>query len=543
MDPNVPRGTALSSASDTQEAIDIAHEVLQDGPHSTRSQAAHLPRTPDPDHYPPPLPLSKSDTHTPTQQLQPPETAPESRTHTPSQQLQPRETSPNPRIMDWVNIQLEDVGSMVEQFFSWLWWIFKWPILTILVVLLSLQLIALGYTVLSQAYLNHFCIKNLPFIRDWICSEVRHISSSPPPSTLQMPTYGKTDSKRCQWDQRQNRGIDVNASFTEPVVLMHGTNIPWDLPLSMTMWETSFRDIRVNIAGSELQERDKVFFREQANRYLELSPVAIENLQVFFNHILGTARRTVAYTDTMLLGLEDSNVTLSFYPEISTGYMNNLLSGPVDSSDDVLTTGMGWLASHRLIYLPVGVEPFREARVYDSQLYAISLMEEHTNKIDRRLLEELAMVTDLTFRLGELADIADEARERSIERFSAEQRAKIARGDRDQSWQWVVDKIWGTSMDQYLSKQRLIFLKSMGPIYRNASEYLVFKTKGLHSIRNACQIVQERLREERSNLKPGRNVSGWLMKRYRVLKEGKEILEKELKGWTVEKTRTEPRQT
>ena len=74
------------------------------------------------------------------------------------------------------------------------------------------------------------------------------------------------------------------------------------------------------------------------------------------------------------------------------------------------------------------------------------------------------MVTDLTFRLGELADIADEARERSIERFSVKQRAKIARGDRDQSWQWVVDKIWGTSMDQYLSKQRLIFLESMGPI-------------------------------------------------------------------------------
>ena len=70
----------------------------------------------------------------------------------------------------------------------------------------------------------------------------------------------------------------------------------------------------------------------------------------------------------------------------------------------------------------------------------------------------------------------------------------------------------------------------------------MFKTKGLHNIRNACQIVQERLREERSNLKPGRNVSGWLMKRYRVLKEGKEILEKELRGWTVEKTRTEPLQ-
>ena len=196
----------MSSTSDTQEAIDILHEVLQDGPHSTRSQAAHLAQTPDPDHYPPPLPLSKSDTHTPAQQLQPRESAPDSRTHTPAQQLQPRESAPdsrthtltqqrkpretgpdsrmhtpaqqlqprengpNPRIMDWVNIQLEDVGSMMGQFSSWLWWIFKWPILTMLMVLLSLQLIALEYTVLSQTYLNHFCTKNLPFIRDWICS-------------------------------------------------------------------------------------------------------------------------------------------------------------------------------------------------------------------------------------------------------------------------------------------------------------------------------------------------------------------------------------
>lgn len=330
----------------------------------------------------------------------------------------------------------------------------------------------------------------------------------------------------------QKNRVEANISFTEPVVLMHGTNIPWELPIRMTMSEVSFRDIRVSIAGSELQEADKVFFREQAEKYLERSPVAIENVQVFFNHILGTARRTVADTRYLLSDLEELNSTISLPLGISK-----------ESSDDLLTTSMEWLASHGLVYLPVGVEPFREFSAHDPQLHAISLMEKHTSRIDQRLVEELAMVEDLKSRFRELADIADEARERLTERYAEEKRAKIARGGGDHVWRWSIAKIWGTSMDQYLSDQRLTFLQSMGPTYRNISEYLVIQAKGLNSIRNACGTVQDRLKENRWNLQRGKGVSLWLVKRYRVLEEAKEILDQELKGWATEKTQTSPRQS
>ena len=181
----------------------------------------------------------------------------------------------------------------------------------------------------------------------------------------------------------------------------------------------------------------------------------------------------------------------------------------------------------------MGVEPFREFRGYDHQLSAISLMEKHTDHIDRRLMEELAMTVDLKARFRDLADIADGARERLMMRYNEEKKVKVARGD--QFWQWAVIKIWGTSMDRYLGDQRMTFLESMTPVYRNASEYLVYKTQALNSIRNACEAVHERLRQDRSDLVRGKGVSVWLGERFRVLKEGKETLEEELKGWGVQK--------
>lgn len=209
-----------------------------------------------------------------------------------------------------------------------------------------------------------------------------------------------------------DRTVDIDISLTEPVILMHGTNIPWELPLYMTMWETSFRD----------------------------------------------------------------------------------------SSD--------------------------------LQLHAFSLMENHTNDIDKRLLEELTMITDIRGRFGELANIANNSRERMMERYNEEKKAKIARVH--QIWQWVVSQFRGTSMDRYVGDQ-CITLESMGPVYRNASEYLIVKAESLDSIRHACEIVQERLRQDRSDLLRDKGVSVWLTEQFRVLKEGNKVLEEEQKGWGVQR--------
>ena len=111
---------------------------------------------------------------------------------------------------------------------------------------------------------------------------------------------------------------------------------------------------------------------------------------------------------------------------------------------------MEWLADHRLVYLPVGVGSYLEFRCHDLQLHAISLMEKHTNYIDKTLLERLIMTTAIRGRLRELADIANNSRERTVERYDKEKKVKIAKGD--QFSQWVVAQFWGTSVDRYVSK-------------------------------------------------------------------------------------------
>lgn len=57
--------------------------------------------------------------------------------------------------------------------------------------------------------------------------------------------------------------------------------------------------------------------------------------------------------------------------------------------------------------------------------------------MERRLLEELAMVMNPTARLEELAGFANDYRERSMERCIEENGVKI-RGDL-----WAIAQIWG----------------------------------------------------------------------------------------------------
>ena len=482
--------------------VDTLHKDLQNAQHATRrpSQAAHqdLAETPESDWGT--APLSTTDVATSLQQrkLHESDIIP-SRSQDGLRHVIAQSSSSEPassRTYDWFTDQSQALRRILELLFGWLWWIAKWPVLVAVGVLIILQLLALGYTFVSQAYLNTFCTKNLPYIRDWMCSE---------------------------WDQLQiDRSIAANKTPIEPMILMPGENIPWELPLYMTMWETSFRDIRINLEGSELQEGDKIFFRHNANAYLNLSETTIENVQILFNHMTITARRAVIDTEVMLQDLDG----------FESG--QNLPSDPPEPIDDLLTIGMGWLAEHRLVYLPVGVEPFREVRYsHDPQLYAISLMQEHTNGILGRLEEELLMTTQVRGDLKMLAKTADGSRGRMMMRYNEEKKAKVVRGD--QFWRWVVTKFWGTSIDRYASDQRMALLESMDPVYRNASDYLVVKEKALHNIRHACETVHERLKLERYDVLRGKGVSVWLAERVRVLQEGKEVLEEELKGWALKK--------
>ena len=55
---------------------------------------------------------------------------------------------------------------------TWLrlfWWSFQRPICLILSLLFLMEIIALGYTITSNAFLDNFCEMKLPGVRDWVC--------------------------------------------------------------------------------------------------------------------------------------------------------------------------------------------------------------------------------------------------------------------------------------------------------------------------------------------------------------------------------------
>ena len=64
--------------------------------------------------------------------------------------------TPNPDRRSLTLSVWQDFCDMMCRVCGWLWWLLKWPLILTASVLLILQILALGYTLLSRYFLNSF---------------------------------------------------------------------------------------------------------------------------------------------------------------------------------------------------------------------------------------------------------------------------------------------------------------------------------------------------------------------------------------------------
>lgn len=375
------------------------------------------------------------------------------------------------------------------RFLGILYTLTKWPIIATIVMLAVLQILALGYTWTSQTFLSNFCDNELPFLRDWVCSE---------------------------WDRVQAERLEIpQESSKEPLEFLLNSDVPWALPYHMTDYETKMRKLRINVRASTLEAHDKTEFTTHFEQYLTLSQPVIDEVQNFFAHMKGTHMRATANTKSLVEELGQIDLTVAVN-------MSGL--------DSPLGSAMGWLGDRHMIYLPNGIEPFRELRVHP-HVYVVERMQDHLSEISKRVDAEQLMVEYLQSRLRELANIANNLRDKAESSHRKEQTALVARGDG--ILQQFKDSILGQSIETYQGRERRSMLTDMKPVLEAAENYLRQKAFALSLSKEACKSTQERLEVEKRNMLINKreSPSHWLQERLKVLDIESKHMEQELDRW------------
>ena len=154
----------------------------------------------------------------------------------------------------------------------WGWPIVRWPLVILVTFLVALNAIAFSYTVTHEAFLDNFCVKELPLVRDWMCSI---------------------------WDNRLQLGkgiVEGTGRFTDPLehlLRRNGSVSSYMLPHILGRYETIVRSIRVNLPLSQYSVIDQANLRRWFTEFINQSGVTIRGSQEFHSHMMGTSSRSI----------------------------------------------------------------------------------------------------------------------------------------------------------------------------------------------------------------------------------------------------------
>lgn len=154
------------------------------------------------------------------------------------------------------------------------WPIVRWPLVVLATFFVGLNTMVFMYTVTHKAFLSNFCVKELPLVRNWMCSA---------------------------WDKRlqSGNGIEGVGRFTDPLetfLLWNGSVSSYMLSHILGCYETIVRSFRVNLPVSQFPAIDQDYLRGQFTKFIDQSSVTIHSSQEFHSHIMGTISRSVSNT-------------------------------------------------------------------------------------------------------------------------------------------------------------------------------------------------------------------------------------------------------
>lgn len=391
----------------------------------------------------------------------------------------------------------QDLLTGIWKTLRFLWWAFKEPILLILMLLFSVEIFAIVYTFTNNTFMNTFCEMKPPLVRDWVCSDW---------DTEWVPRY------------RAQEVTDINQGF-ENILDDGNLGFALSLPYYLSNWQSQYRYLRSHLRSAKLPAADEEFSYNKLTESMELSKDTVISSQSTFSHLHGTVNYIVDGTQKLVGSLNE------------TGFLSAIVAQDVPGNS-LIATGMQWMESHYLVYLPVGLEPFQETTNTLAQ-NGIMRMRLFVHATRQRLMDDKMAVLTLQAQLRTLAEIADALDTAAAYATDEEETSRIIRGHR--RWYSFLKLIGEPNLNDYVTEQRLQALESMVRIYQGHIDYLSRVDLQLGSALQACDALEECLIEEESLVRRGLRPSDWVIEQPVILEKGAVALGQELKAWDLKK--------
>ena len=374
----------------------------------------------------------------------------------------------------------------------------KLPTQIIFAVLLLLQITACVHSYTHHAFLSSFCPKKLPIISPPLCRSWNEIQQYHPEKPVQLK--------------------DIMSPY-ETILKSNSTSLSYELPNFLRRWETIVRQFRAGLPESHFSLEDQSRLYDLFTAYIKHSNHTVVTAQHFHSHMSGTIRQHISDTTWLTRKLSKAS---------DLNNMTILLDGP-------MAQGMGWLNAHYMLYLPAGIEPFKQSYSLVSEVTAIDLMKAHVGDMTKRIHVDIEMTTSLQTSLLELGGTSEE-----IETFAAK-----SQSDNDVQlntgpigvWGFLGYSLNGQTLPDYQIKQRQIWLEAKRPVFRECMTFHHLCASELEGAVLACNDVAEGLMYYGRAARYGSTAPEWIEEQARQMSAGVGALEFQLKNFKTEQMR------
>lgn len=358
-------------------------------------------------------------------------------------------------------------------------------------ILFIVQIIALVYTARSNTFFVAFCEQKLPHLRHWGCSDYDKLSN-----------------------MKSGNIEDIHEPFAEMFTI---SNISFTLPYWLSKWEMNIRILRASLPTSELSKEDQLTLRAEFTEYIALSYDVLDAAQFHENHVTGTIKRLISGSRALTIRFEYA------------GLLQPLAMGTA-AKDGILTIGMEWLYTRNLVFLPIGIEPFREGWS-STGTNAISQMETFIRTVGSRIEQDISETNALQEKLNALRDVSSRIHG-TVQILMSVTNKKAAIIEVRPVWEWLLYKLGKSNLDDYFVKQQIDRLGSMAPVFGHASQYLAQKLLHLGAVQNGLNDLIERLHLES---RVGGDASSWFTGQIRAMDEEVKEVEQSWLIWSEQR--------
>ena len=379
--------------------------------------------------------------------------------------------------------------------------LFKGPLMAViafwLVTIVLLNSFAAVYSFCAGNVLDTFCPKKLPVLRNWICDS---------------------------WDALQDsRELTVPAKSTISPVYLHyleseDSTISYKLPHYLSLWEQAIRSFRASLPESEYSIDEQERFHALFTTYIQESIRTTKDAHLFYAHITGTVNHHVSDTRWLVQKLQDhglsDNITL---------YVN----GPLAQS-------MQFFNDHKMVYLPLGLQPFQQNVKQHSTLTALDLMKAHVGAIMQRLSDDIMMINVLQQSLHDLALSSDEIRYQASRLYAENRKASVVLTP---SWWDFLSNSLQYRLDKYTIDRQRAWLQDLRPVVQDFAGRLRIMATEFEHTALLCRDLRERLYLEGRAARYGWEASDWIAEQARELTDGFTDLQSGLQNFKEEKIR------